>query len=326
MEPINSHVYFAVATDEDDKKVPGNSDNGVPERDGDQVDGPLDSDIPQISNNGTSDIPVVSGIDIVMGPINAAPRTVSRFWGPKSSHSLGKVKQFVIANFLPLGFMVATIFSLSYPYPGRVVGSWKSSGMGIVQAVNNAMVFFISGLTLNTKEMAAAIAKKWPLLFGIITILFITPCFAFPLILLPLQPKEFAAGLAIFCVVPTTLGVGVALTTASQGNESLALFLTVSTNLLGIVTAPFFLKFVLNGTIQVDAGSLVGKMCMTVLVPAAVGAALRRFSKTSEAFTKAHKVALSMFSTSNLVCIIYRLELGLDWVSVSVGSSHHQGC
>lgn len=43
-------------------------------------------------------------------------------------------------------------------------------------------------------------------------------------------------GLTIFCVVPTTLGVGVALTAASRGNQALALLLTIVTNLLGIVT------------------------------------------------------------------------------------------
>jgi predicted Na+-dependent transporter len=42
--------------------------------------------------------------------------------------------------------------------------------------------------------------------------------------------------LTIFCVVPTTLGVGVALTAASRGNQALALLLTISTNLLGIIT------------------------------------------------------------------------------------------
>jgi hypothetical protein len=48
------------------------------------------------------------------------------------------------------------------------------------------------------------------------------------MLLIPLQPREFATGLALFCVVPTTLGVGVALTAASKGNQALALLLTVS--------------------------------------------------------------------------------------------------
>jgi sodium/bile acid cotransporter 7 len=65
-------------------------------------------------------------------------------------------------------------------------------------------------------------------LYGLVAILVITPCFGFLMLMIPLQPQEFATGLALFCVVPTTLGVGVALTAASKGNQALALLLTVS--------------------------------------------------------------------------------------------------
>lgn len=82
-----------------------------------------------------------------------------------------------------------------------------------------------------------ALIRHWAgMLYGLVAILAITPCFGFIMLLLPLRPAEFSTGLALFCVVPTTLGVGVALTAASKGNQALALLLTVVTNLLGIVT------------------------------------------------------------------------------------------
>jgi len=81
-----------------------------------------------------------------------------------------------------------------------------------------------------------ALLKHWVgLLYGLVAILLITPCFGFLFIIIPLQPKEFVTGLALFCVVPTTLGVGVALTAASKGNQALALLLTV-----GVPEAPGF--------------------------------------------------------------------------------------
>ena len=39
-------------------------------------------------------------------------------------------------------------------------------------------------------------------------------------------------GLVIFSLVPTTLGVGVALVNACKGNEAVAILLTVGTNIL----------------------------------------------------------------------------------------------
>lgn len=95
-----------------------------------------------------------------------------------------------------------------------------------------------------------------------------------------MKPAEFSIGLALFCVMPTTLGVGVALTAASKGNQALALMLTVVTNLLGIVTVPYELRLLLQGSnvVSVEPGPLVLKLCITVLVPAVIGKVLTAFS------------------------------------------------
>ena len=147
---------------------------------------------------------------------------------------LDRIIAFVITNFLPIGFLCALVFALAYPLPGKAVATIQLFNVGAIQAVNSFNVFFISGLTLNIGEAASAL-KRWPvLLVGILIILFVTPVLSLVLVQLPLQPREFAVGLAIFCIVPTTLGVGVALTSASGGDQSLALLLTIITNCLGI--------------------------------------------------------------------------------------------
>ena len=82
--------------------------------------------------------------------------------------------------------------------------------------------------------------------------------------LLPFSTPAFSVGLTIFCVVPTTLGVGVALTQASKGNQALALCLTVLSNLLGVVTVPFLLKMYLQkGNISVNPKLLAFKLALT---------------------------------------------------------------
>ena len=75
-------------------------------------------------------------------------------------------------------------------------------------------------------------------MYGVVAILGVTPCLGFALRALPLTPPDFAAGLAVFAAVPTTLGVGEALVHASKGNAALALLLLVGTNALGIFTMP----------------------------------------------------------------------------------------
>jgi sodium/bile acid cotransporter 7 len=69
---------------------------------------------------------------------------------------------------------------------------------------------------------------------------------------LPLAAAAPAAGLTLFSVVPTTLGVGVALVRSCKGNEAIALLLTVASNMLGIVTMPLMLKMLLDNRSDVS--------------------------------------------------------------------------
>jgi hypothetical protein len=130
----------------------------------------------------------------------------------------------------------------------------------VVTFINICVVFFISGLTLNTDQLKNALTKRTitGTIFAFVSIIGLTPLLGFATRHLPLQPATFATGLTIFCVVPTTLGVGVSLVTSAkvslfqveklvtcsmaaqssslsvlQGNVALAIFLTVGTNILG---------------------------------------------------------------------------------------------
>ncbi|KAK9917371.1 hypothetical protein WJX75_003627 [Coccomyxa subellipsoidea] len=232
---------------------------------------------------------------------------------------LQAMKAFVITNYLPLAFLVALVWAMSWPEPGKVVGSWQIRDARVVQAINNFFVFLVSGLTLRTKEINTAF-KQWPgLVYGLVAILAFTPCLGFAAKRLNLTPSEFNIGLAIFCVVPTTLGVGVALTAAARGNQALALLLTVATNLLGIITVPYELKLILLGSnvVSVDPSSLVVKLIFTVLVPTVLGKAACILSSSLDAAVRRHKVALSLFSHTNLALIIWQTLSGARNVLVA---------
>ena len=222
-------------------------------------------------------------------------------------NKLSKFIAFFTSNFLPIGFLVATILALGYPTPGKVASSFKVSNVGIIQAVNSFNVFLISGVTLNISEARSALSRWHILLCGVFFILIFTPLFSLVVVRLPLSPSEYSVGLAIFCTVPTTLGVGVALTTACDGDQSLALLLTIITNCLGILTTPLAIQYFLSSSsIDFEYSDVLTKLCLTVLAPSLIGIALRITFPVVADFAKAHKVSLSMFSTSNLVCIIWQ--------------------
>jgi sodium/bile acid cotransporter 7 len=228
---------------------------------------------------------------------------------PKKLRVWTRVQAFVLKNFLPLSFGCALVVALSWPAPGAAVGAVKVlDGIGMVQAINNMIVFFISGVTLDTGNALAAVKQFRSLAVGLVAILLATPCLGFALRYIPFHPSDFTLGLTIFSAVPTTLGVGVALTVASKGNEALALLLTVSTNLVGIFTVPALLQAILatSGALRFNTATLVAKLCVTILVPSVLGAAVRRLSAVAAAWVKAHRTFLSLFSTCNLVCVIWQ--------------------
>jgi predicted Na+-dependent transporter len=93
------------------------------------------------------------------------------------------------------------------------------------------LLFVISGLELETESLPELL-KLWPsALLGMVSILFITPLFAFVYRYLPLNTFAMI-GLGVFALSPTSVSSGVVLVSQCHGNIPLSLFLTVATNIL----------------------------------------------------------------------------------------------
>ncbi len=237
-----------------------------------------------------------------------------------------QAKDFLITNFLLVGFGLAIIIALAAPIAGMTVSKPKFMGKkSIVQFINTCIVFLISGLTLKVEDLSSVYKQLPNLSYGIFTINFITTWLA-PLFLTFtfISNINYRIGLAIFANVPTTLGVGVALTGIAKGDILLSLVMTVTTNLIGCVTIPFLLDLYLNkitydrsiGLVSSNESNssdsftfnpivLILDLILTVLIPTLVGIGLRLLSKGVVEWTKAYKTELSLFSTTNLICIIW---------------------
>ncbi|XVE99063.1 hypothetical protein REPUB_Repub03eG0164700 [Reevesia pubescens] len=178
---------------------------------------------------------------------------------------------FAANNFLPLALIGGVAFGLANPTLGCLADKYylsKFSTFGI---------FIISGLTLRSDAIGAA-AKAWPVgLFGLCSILLLTPYFSTLILQIQLQPQEFITGLAIFNCMPTTLSSGVALTQLAGGNSALALSMTLISNMLGILIIPFSIsKFIAVGVgVSVPTAQLLRSLVLMLLVPLILGKVLR---------------------------------------------------
>lgn len=216
--------------------------------------------------------------------------------------------------------MLGMTLGFFFPGPGL-----RAADLGVT-SVATAGIFLISGLSLKREEAMRALKSWKEVTFGLLSILLITPLLAAPLAAsFPLEPRALATGLGVFFCMPTTLSSGVALTTAAGGDAALALLLTVSSNLLGVLTAPWAVATLLSGvavgggaaagkaaaataaTIAIDPLPLLQALAKTVAAPLVLGAVLRSLSfnrKRSFAnFADLNKRRLSYLSAALLATV-----------------------
>jgi sodium/bile acid cotransporter 7 len=214
---------------------------------------------------------------------------------------------FFIANFLVIGIAIVLIVSLSFPLPGAYLSSIIIDDVHLISFINIGIVFIISGLTLKTEEAGLMLSNGVAIIYSLIAINFLSTLLAFILRELPFQTPEFAQGLTIFATVPTTLGVGITLTIAAKGDQVLATFLTIASNIIGVATVPALLTLYLSGSTQVnlDPGALTLQLVYNIIIPIFAGVLAQLYIPGVKQLVKTYRQSLSLFSSSNLLCVLW---------------------
>ena len=185
-------------------------------------------------------------------------------------------------------------------------------------------LFLLSGLSLKLAELTNAAANlklnaliqavtfgAWPFLVGV-------PLTKGIETFLPnLLPKPLLEGLLILTCLPTAINMCIILTTASGGNVATALCNTVISNMAGIFLTPALLLRFFGKGIELPFFELVSKLCNKVLLPVAVGQALRAtpvkdfYEKRTKIFKRLQEVVL-LGIVWNAFCNAFTKGLGLD--------------
>ncbi|CAK9044964.1 Probable sodium/metabolite cotransporter BASS4 [Durusdinium trenchii] len=194
-----------------------------------------------------------------------------------------------------------------------------------------SVIFLISGLKLKTAEMKNAVSAWKASVYGIVAILFITPCVTFVIAFFDFQGvPEFALGLVCFFSVPTTLSSGPIIVGQAKGNVPLALLLTVVSNVIGTFTSVLFLSGAFDiyvrenldsGTgevdISLDVVPLIVKLIFQIIVPLFIGKLLRDSFQAVQDFAKKWSVQLKLLSSALLAVV--------PWMKVSASRDDFDG-
>uniref|UniRef100_A0A383W3M5 Bile acid:sodium symporter n=1 Tax=Tetradesmus obliquus TaxID=3088 RepID=A0A383W3M5_TETOB len=227
---------------------------------------------------------------------------------------------FVEKQYLPIALLSALALGAANPVPGLAAAKMH------IPALATFGIFFVQGVQLRRKEAASALSAKAEIAYGLLFILLLTPLLGLLVAQLPLNPRPLALGLGLVCTVPTALACGVAFVQQLGGNVSLALLLTVSSNILGIFTMPFILPHVVAAAALGAAGSsssssaamleplaLMGQLCQTILLPTFIGASIRGLVPGAAAFIDSHKKQLSYANAALLASV--------PWMQISKTAS-----
>jgi len=204
------------------------------------------------------------------------------------------------------GFLFAII--------AMVALAWLFPGFGMIQKpfsledlANYGVtgVFFFYGLKLNGEKLKKGLAN-WRMHLLVQATTFII----FPLLALAVKPlfaSENAGhlwlGIFFLAALPSTVSSSVVMVSIAGGNIPAAIFNASISALIGVFITPLWVgAFLSAGTGSFDAGSIVLKLTLQVLVPVVAGMLLnKRFGFMAEKYKK----GLKLFDQSIILMIIY---------------------
>lgn len=134
----------------------------------------------------------------------------------------------------------------------------------------------------------------------------VTPLLAWPILHFgsPYVEPQLLQGLAVFCVVPTTLSSGVTMVTQAKGNVSLAVLLTTVTNLLGVATMPWSVSRIFSTTVPIEPKQMLFELIWLTLAPLIVGMLLREVIPVAKSFAKSNKKLLGLCQNSCILLVV----------------------
>ncbi len=175
--------------------------------------------------------------------------------------------------FLPVGILVAVIWSLSAPAAGLFCKEYIGTPAMIIA------IFLVSGMQVKFNELKFDRKFVLALISGS----------AFTLVLLSFSgyytlnwlnwDKALLAGLLVMLAAPPTLSSGIVMTQQSNGNMMLSIVITVFYNLIAIITLPLVLGFLLNAASagDVDSWKMFKQLIFTVLIPLFIGYCFKKY-------------------------------------------------
>lgn len=172
-----------------------------------------------------------------------------------------------------------------------------------VKSLTIAGVLLCMSVTLDGRRFGRALGSPGPVLTALLFSMFWMPLGAALLMPLQLSP-DFAVGLMIAASVPCTLAAVSVWTRRAGGNDAVSLLVTIVTNGLCFVVAPFWLRVFAARGIELDMWDMIERLAVTALLPIAAGQGLRLVAGWGE-WADRSKTVLGVAAQLGVLSIVF---------------------
>ncbi len=184
------------------------------------------------------------------------------------------------------------------------------------------LIFLLSGMIIETDKIKAGIKDVKATAAALVMIILVAPVAAFGLALIPMETGVIL-GLFLVASMPTTLSSGVVMTGQAGGNIAHALFVTILSNCIAIITIPIILPLLLlslklETDLFIDQKTIFIKLLFLVMLPLVTGLFLK---KTLLSITPNQKKKFSTINQCIIICIVYISLSGAREVLIAKSST-----
>ena len=190
---------------------------------------------------------------------------------------------------------------------------------------SSVMIFFIfilSGMILDIDQMKSGIKDIKSTLAALFIIIIISPFVAAVMSFLPLE-TGILLGMFLVAVMPTTISSGVVMTGNAGGNMAHALFVTIVSNCIAIVSIPLVLSILLllqqqDTVLSIDQKAIIVKLLILVLLPLITGMFLKKMVFN---ITANRKKIMGIINQCCVICIVFMSLSGVKEILISKSNS-----
>ena len=232
--------------------------------------------------------------------------------GERDRKGLGK---FLTGNWFIIGLVIslATGLIAHETLTPLAAANWLQSGIVFI-------VMWMMSAPIPIELIRNSIGRPWPPILASIMNLGFLPLLAY--CLSPLLDAELAGGLIIAACVPSTQASAAVWTRKAGGDDTVAIFVTLITNVACALITPVLLVWLIGRSVQLDLWSLATSLFILVVLPITIGQTMRLSTQFAVAVNQ-RKVLLSTFCQFGILTMVMlgAVQMGNRLASTSAAAT-----